>query len=147
MSDNETFDEVCDHCGCDFPSDSPLWTGFEEQHTTYDQLMLVLNTCGYHASWHCSEACLLAATEKVRKEIVANYGTACFKCNAAIGSTRIYPCGECDKLVCEKCSVKESPAHMNFCSGECRDAKKRCTKCNMRIAKDGPDHCEYCRDR
>lgn len=151
MTENFTAD--CDHCGDEFDSDDPVWDDYEELHTTYDNLMLVLNPCGYHPPWFCSRHCQLEATREARQEITDNYGTTCTHCDAKIGECRIRPCDECDKLVCKGCEVHDDSIGV-YCSNECRDAKKRCLNCNRRIPKnkegsiwiDG-DLCEGCASR
>lgn len=141
----DSFQADCDQCGCQFDSDDPVWDDYEEYNDTYDKLMLVLNPCGYHPSWFCSKSCQIDAIEAVRKEIIATYETTnCCKCDAKIGENRIKPCHECENLVCAQCAVEDDSVGY-FCSEQCKNAKKRCKNCYMRIPKSDPDYCDYCK--
>lgn len=143
---SEEFQADCDHCGCSFSSETPTWDDYDQLNKQYDNLMLVLNPCGYHAPWFCSRDCQKEATIQAAVHCVSKYGGNCSKCTAKIGTIRMKPCDVCEKLVCKKCEIDDGKSS-RFCSKECQSTVKHCGKCNTLTPKEGPELCEWCTKR
>jgi len=123
--DDDENDDVCkaecDKCGCTFQfggDEEPLNQALFD---TFDRLMRVEHTCGYHEPYYCSDECLRAATERIRQYIVDKYGTECSKCSAKLGDVRMQLCRCCKKLICESCSFHNPQRRTAecYCSEEC----------------------------
>ena len=142
----EEFTATCDQCHEEFPSESTLWANFQERHDYYRNLQLIYNTSGFHETWHCTSTCQEERITELETAITQDYGTTCTHCPNKIGEHHMTPCNICKKITCPTHTIDDK-SNGHFCSTQCQETVKHCTKCNTLTPKDSPPLCTYCQNR